>query len=89
MDSYRTTLLGLGLPDSALYISTVPRVKTPAGEAVPIHGVDVARLVYIHRIRKQLAKAFKSLAEGDLLKVLSSPPLCLLVESFASHQRIW
>jgi hypothetical protein len=37
-----------------------------------VHGIDVARLVYIHRIRKQLAKAFKNLAEGDLLKARPS-----------------
>ena len=69
MDHYRGALVGLGLPDSAISISLEPSVKTPRGDAVPVHGIDVARLVYIHRIRKQLAKAFKNLAEGDLLKV--------------------
>lgn len=68
MDAYRSTLVGLGLPDDAIHISTVPRVKTPRGEAVPMHGVDVARLVYIDRIRRQLGKAFSNLAESDLLQ---------------------
>jgi hypothetical protein len=71
MDGYRSVLINLGLPDDAIHISTVPRVKTPRGERVLLHGVDVTRLVYIDRIRKQLATAFKNLAEIDLLKVRS------------------
>jgi hypothetical protein len=69
MDTYRSTLVGLGLPDDVIHISNVPIVKSPRGEAVHMHGMDVARLVYIHRIRKQLAKAFRNLAESDLLQV--------------------
>lgn len=69
IDHYRSALVGLGLPDDAIAIDTAPRVRTPRGDAVPLHGIDVARLVYIARIRKQLASAFKNLAEGDLLKV--------------------
>lgn len=67
-DSYRTILIGLGCSDEMMAISTRPRVKTPYGETIPMHGLDVARLVYIDRIRSQLAKAFKNLAEIDLLK---------------------
>lgn len=67
-DSYRTTLIGLGISDETMAISTRPGLKTPYGEIIPMHGLDVARLVYIDRIRSQLAKAFKNLAEIDLLK---------------------
>jgi hypothetical protein len=67
-DSYRTTCLGLGCSDEAMSISTRPCVKTPFGESVPMHGLDLARLVYIDRIRSQLAKAFKNLADIDLLR---------------------
>jgi Exocyst complex component Sec6 len=67
-DSYRTTCVGLGCSDEMMAISTRPCVKTPYGEDIPMHGLDVARLVYIDRIRSQLAKAFKNLAEIDLLK---------------------
>lgn len=89
MDTYRSTLVGLGLPDDVIHISNVPVVKTPRGESVPMHGMDIARLVYIHRIRKQLAKAFRNLAESDLLQVL--PPACLpdvltVCCSFASRE---
>eukprot|EP00892_Ulva_mutabilis_P010822 jgi/Ulvmu1/8111/UM040_0006.1 len=67
-DSYRRTLLGLGVGDDAMAVSTRPRVRTPLGDAVPLHGLDVARLVYIDRIRQQLASAFRNLADIDLLK---------------------
>jgi hypothetical protein len=72
MDGCRSVLINLGLPDDVIHISTVPCVKTPRGEPVLMHGLDVARLVYIDRIRKQLATAFKNLAEIDLLKVCFS-----------------
>lgn len=67
-DSYRRTLLGLGVSDDAMQLSTRPRVRTPLGDSVPLHGLDVARLVYIDRIREQLAAAFRNLAEEDLLR---------------------
>lgn len=67
-DSYRRTLLGLGVGDDAMQLSTRPRVRTPLGDSVPLHGLDVARLVYIDRIREQLAAAFRNLADIDLLK---------------------
>lgn len=67
-DSYRRTLLGLGVSDAAMQLSTRPRVRTPLGDSVPLHGLDVARLVYIDRIREQLAAAFRNLADIDLLR---------------------
>ena len=72
LDHYRGALLGLGLPDSAFDVPAAPRATTPRGEAVPLHGLDVARLVYIARVRRQLAAAFTKLAEGDLLKACST-----------------
>lgn len=67
-DSFRRTLLGLGVGDEAMQLSTRPRVRTPLGDSVPLHGLDVARLVYIDRIREQLAAAFRNLADIDLLR---------------------
>lgn len=67
-DTYRRTLLGLGVSDDAMQLSTRPRVRTPLGDSVPLHGLDVARLVYIDRIREQLAAAFRNLAEEDLMR---------------------
>jgi hypothetical protein len=66
--AFRETLRGLGLSDEHAAIPATPRVATPHGETVRMHGLDVARLVYIDRIRRQLAKAFKNVAEDDLLR---------------------